>query len=218
MTRVLLAVAATVVLCAVGCNGISRGNLCCASVPGCASPGCSSCSAGGCASCSAGGCSSCAANGVGHNRTGRCCHAYSGSQYAKRANQAGGMGNGGLMNGGMGHGGLMNGGMGHGGMYAGGGHGGMMGPGGITACQQCGGRLGIIGNTISCKRCGIGYGRAHHLAGRIGSHLHPYAGAPTSTPPFAGNSGPSSAQVAYPYYTTRGPRDFFMNNPPTIGR
>ena len=31
------------------------------------------------------------------------------------------------------------------------------------------------------------------------------------------NPGPSSAQVAYPYYTTRGPRDFFLNNPPTIG-
>ncbi|QDU59067.1 2Fe-2S iron-sulfur cluster-binding family protein [Aeoliella mucimassa] len=31
------------------------------------------------------------------------------------------------------------------------------------------------------------------------------------------NPGPSSAQVAYPYYTTRGPRDFFLNKPPTIG-
>jgi hypothetical protein len=26
------------------------------------------------------------------------------------------------------------------------------------------------------------------------------------------------AQVAYPYYTTRGPRDFLVDNPPTIGR
>jgi hypothetical protein len=26
------------------------------------------------------------------------------------------------------------------------------------------------------------------------------------------------AQVAYPYYTTRGPRDYFLDNPPTIGR
>ncbi len=31
------------------------------------------------------------------------------------------------------------------------------------------------------------------------------------------NQGPSSAQVAYPYYTTRGPRDYFLNNPPSIG-
>lgn len=31
------------------------------------------------------------------------------------------------------------------------------------------------------------------------------------------NQGPPSAQVAYPYYTTRGPRDFFLDNPPSIG-
>ena len=29
--------------------------------------------------------------------------------------------------------------------------------------------------------------------------------------------GPPSAHVAYPYYTTRGPRDFLINNPPSIG-
>ena len=33
-----------------------------------------------------------------------------------------------------------------------------------------------------------------------------------------GPSGPPSAAVAYPYYTVRGPRDFLMNNPPSIGR
>lgn len=33
-----------------------------------------------------------------------------------------------------------------------------------------------------------------------------------------GTQGPASAAVAYPYYTNRGPRDFFQNNPPTIGR
>jgi hypothetical protein len=33
----------------------------------------------------------------------------------------------------------------------------------------------------------------------------------------AGYGGPPSAHVAYPYYTTRGPRDFLMNNPPSIG-
>ncbi len=31
-------------------------------------------------------------------------------------------------------------------------------------------------------------------------------------------SGVQGAQVGYPYYTTRGPRDFLLNNPPTIGR
>lgn len=33
----------------------------------------------------------------------------------------------------------------------------------------------------------------------------------------AGYGGPPSAHVAYPYYTTRGPRDFLINNPPSIG-
>lgn len=31
------------------------------------------------------------------------------------------------------------------------------------------------------------------------------------------NPGPPGGQVAYPYYTTRGPRDFLMCNPPSIG-
>lgn len=30
--------------------------------------------------------------------------------------------------------------------------------------------------------------------------------------------GPPTSQVAYPYYTVRGPRDFLMDNPPSIGR
>jgi len=32
-----------------------------------------------------------------------------------------------------------------------------------------------------------------------------------------GTGAPPSATVAYPYYTTRAPRDFLLNNPPTIG-
>ena len=32
-----------------------------------------------------------------------------------------------------------------------------------------------------------------------------------------GAGAPQSAQVAYPYYTTRGPRDFLLNNPPPLG-
>lgn len=31
-------------------------------------------------------------------------------------------------------------------------------------------------------------------------------------------SGAPTAAVAYPYYTNRGPRDFLVNNPATIGR
>ncbi len=29
--------------------------------------------------------------------------------------------------------------------------------------------------------------------------------------------GPEHGMVTYPYYTTRGPRDFLMANPPSIG-
>jgi hypothetical protein len=29
--------------------------------------------------------------------------------------------------------------------------------------------------------------------------------------------GPTAGMVQYPYYTTRGPRDFFLANPPSIG-
>lgn len=31
------------------------------------------------------------------------------------------------------------------------------------------------------------------------------------------NAGPPTGQVAYPYYTVRGPRDFLAKNPPNIG-
>ena len=30
-------------------------------------------------------------------------------------------------------------------------------------------------------------------------------------------AGPATGAVAYPYYTTRGPRDFLAKNPPSIG-
>ncbi len=32
------------------------------------------------------------------------------------------------------------------------------------------------------------------------------------------NPGPPTGAVAYPYYTHRGPRDFLLDNPPSIGR
>ena len=35
---------------------------------------------------------------------------------------------------------------------------------------------------------------------------------------YVGPQGPPTAQVAYPYYTIRGPRDFLLDNPPSIGR
>lgn len=44
------------------------------------------------------------------------------------------------------------------------------------------------------------------------------AGCLNQGPQQAANPGPPSATVGYPYYTTRGPRDFLLDNPPSIGR
>ncbi len=35
--------------------------------------------------------------------------------------------------------------------------------------------------------------------------------------PEVAQPGPPTGTVAYPYYTTRGPRDFLAKNPPSIG-
>ena len=53
------------------------------------------------------------------------------------------------------------------------------------------------------------FGGAHRTPGYPHHHHHRE---------FVGPQGPPTAHVAYPYYTVRGPRDFFMDNPPSIGR
>lgn len=66
-----------------------------------------------------------------------------------------------------------------------------------------------------CNECGDNCGRTGLFGGLRGQRGQ-YANA---QPAGAGEaSGSPMAQVAYPYYTTRGPRDFFLDNPPTIGR
>ena len=58
---------------------------------------------------------------------------------------------------------------------------------------------------------GYGYfGGAHHTPGY--PHFHHY------NREYVGPQGPPTAAVAYPYYTLRGPRDFLIDNPPSIGR
>jgi hypothetical protein len=60
-------------------------------------------------------------------------------------------------------------------------------------CNACG--------SDGCNGCG----------GRAGKHYSgPYSEEYT-------DSGPPSAAVTYPYYTTRGPRDFLAKNPRGIG-
>ena len=98
---------------------------------------------------------------------------------------------------------------------------------------QCGSGCGLLGK-LKCNLCGTACGGA---CGRTGcqtgplgwqqggldysSHLQP--GLLGHDAPKALNSrpftpGPPSAQVGYPYYTVRGPRDFLVDNPPSIGR
>ena len=55
------------------------------------------------------------------------------------------------------------------------------------------------------------------LAG-AGLHCCPFCGCgPSGDQNYNFNPGPPVAQTAYPYYTLRGPRDFLLNNPPSIG-
>ena len=76
-------------------------------------------------------------------------------------------------------------------------------------CNDCNGNLG-------CRPCQLGWQRGgtdyQRFLGNNGGYAH---SAPTGA---GGPAGPASAQVAYPYYTARGPRDFFVDDPPTIGR
>ncbi|WP_254512120.1 hypothetical protein [Anatilimnocola floriformis] len=107
---------------------------------------------------------------------------------------------GGMCGGGAGQCAACSGGQYAGGQYAGGGGGGYDG----GYCETCGdGRF--AGNN--------GYDNGGHFGGQRGM-----AGVPHHfNREYNGPQGPAAAQVAYPYYTTRGPRDYFANNPPSIG-
>ena len=65
---------------------------------------------------------------------------------------------------------------------------------GGCGCGHCGGLLG-------------GAGGCHAIAQTRGWRQQA---------PDVGPAGPPTAAVAYPYYTLRGPRDFFIDNPPSI--
>lgn len=99
----------------------------------------------------------------------------------------------------------------------------MQGAGG-RGCGRFGcGREGKL--CLTCKaRSGLGLGAntgcASGNCGRCNScrsrFERPYAGEIPRTVPTPGMAG-QVPQFVYPYYTTRGPRDFLMANPPTIG-
>jgi hypothetical protein len=92
--------------------------------------------------------------------------------------------------------------------------------------KGCGGDGCPVGNCLAgcnCDGCASG-GPCQHLAGKIAggfcacpatAGICPHAGGYPEQPAF--QPGPPTGQVAYPYYTTRGPRDFLLKNPPSIG-
>lgn len=73
-------------------------------------------------------------------------------------------------------------------------------------CDPCGGGCGPVGG--GCGPCGGGCYDSGPLCPSCGP-----GGGNGGNGGMYGGGGPQSAQVAYPYYTTRGPRDFYANNP-----
>jgi len=75
--------------------------------------------------------------------------------------------------------------------------------------------------TGGCRDCEGGVCRTPHT-GRYGGakhHLTPEEQAALEASDYGqtGPAGPPTGAVAYPYYTTRGPRDFLAKRPPSIG-
>jgi hypothetical protein len=64
--------------------------------------------------------------------------------------------------------------------------------------------------TTGCRPCSMGWQRGGTDYQRYLSQSSRHTGGNPS-----GVQGPTTAN---PYYTTRGPRDFLVDNPPTIGR
>jgi hypothetical protein len=120
----------------------------------------------------------------------------------------------------------------HGGFAGTGGPGGMSHLGGGAACGHgCSGCASCGGHGHACGHCANGGGGCHNgncsyegTPGLLGGVFH---GALQEAmwqnrgwrhvPRETGPAGPPTGTYAYPYYTLRGPRDFLVDNPPSIG-
>lgn len=76
---------------------------------------------------------------------------------------------------------------------------------------QCGGCCGSAAAYGGCDSCGGGYGGCDSGGGCDSCGGGGYGG------PEMVNSGPPVGASTYPYYTTRGPRDYLARNPRSIG-
>lgn len=91
-----------------------------------------------------------------------------------------------------------------------------------VACGDgCGGGCGLFGSGEACGTgacCGgDGCGGANGCLQNGLSALLDCNGGCGGDRCYNFQPGPPVGQIAYPYYTTRGPRDFLMCNPPSIG-
>ena len=92
------------------------------------------------------------------------------------------------------------------------------------ACQECQDGSCPTGDCEAgaCQECPGGTCRVPHT-GRYGGlakhHLSPEEKAALAASDYGATqpAGPPTGAVAYPYYTTRGPRDFLAKNPASIG-
>jgi hypothetical protein len=105
----------------------------------------------------------------------------------------------------------------------------------IAQQQAAATEIQLVGHHAPPGNCPPGYGPhsyapgSHHPGRPFDGGWYGWHGNPHGTPgyprrphhmnrEYVGPPGPPTAQVAYPYYTTRGPRDFLVDNPPSIGR
>ncbi len=87
---------------------------------------------------------------------------------------------------------------------------GLLGKMNVGGCNSCGTgcRTGCVPGKLGWQQGGLDYS-SHLGSGMLGNRANTTQ---TITP------GPPTGQTAYPYYTVRGPRDFLLNDPPSIGR
>lgn len=89
---------------------------------------------------------------------------------------------------------------------------------GHAGCQQGGCEDGACQDG-GCQDCESGACHTGRYGGLAKHHLSPEERAALEASDYGATTpaGPPTGTVAYPYYTTRGPRDFLAKKPPSIG-